>query len=372
MIKVLFFIETLEGGGAEKVLLNLVNNMDQSKFEITVQTLWPATNVSHLASGIAYKSCFKKENEFTRKIMRLEASAGVFYSFHVREKYDIEIAYLESISTKIISGSTNKKSLKLAWVHCDVKKNFENPVAFCEKTKNWYKKYDKVICVSQNVKESFESLFGNTVPLDVITNTIDDKDILFKADSFVPDIKRRENPIIICIGRLSYEKGVDRLLEAVKKLKEENIEFDLWIVGDGPERKKLEDFIKDYKLENVLFWGFCSNPYPFFNKADVLVCPSRNEGFSTVVAEALILGKPVVTTLCAGMKELLGNSEYGIITENSVEGIVAGLKEILLTEGSIEKFRVLSKERGFRFHANVSASETENRLIRYLEEKRNS
>lgn len=100
MINILFFIESLSGGGAEKVLRNLVNAMDQTKFCITVQTLYPENVEKYLALGIRYKHCYPAKNRINKLRMRAEAAAGLTYPLHIRDDYDIEVAYLESGSTK--------------------------------------------------------------------------------------------------------------------------------------------------------------------------------------------------------------------------------------------------------------------------------
>ena len=124
MIKILFFIDTLAGGGAEKVLRTLVNNMDQSKFSITVQTLEEVNPHEYLVPGIRYKAINRCKTAFGKKLfhfwIRLCAELKWLYPLYIRDDYDIEVAYLECGPTKILAGSTNKKALKLAWVHCDL------------------------------------------------------------------------------------------------------------------------------------------------------------------------------------------------------------------------------------------------------------
>ena len=112
------------------------------------------------------------------------------------KQYDIEVAYLECGSTKIISNSTNKKAKKLAWVHCDLRKITDDPKDFTEKTKSWYEKFDKVICVSQNVREGFTELFGNTPESVVVYNTIDDKEIIEKSNIVIPELKDQYIPVV--------------------------------------------------------------------------------------------------------------------------------------------------------------------------------
>lgn len=135
MINILFFIESLSGGGAEKVLRNLVNAMDQTKFCITVQTLYPDDAGKYLAPGIRYRYCYPAKNRINELRMRAEAAAGLTYPLHIKDDYDIEVAYLECGSTKIMASSTNQKALKLAWVHSDLQ-NWANPDDFAATTKS--------------------------------------------------------------------------------------------------------------------------------------------------------------------------------------------------------------------------------------------
>ena len=156
------------------------------------------------------------------------------------------------------------------------------------------------------------------------------------------------------MGRLTHQKAYDRLLRVHKRLQQEGFDYDLWILGEGEGRPMLEQFIEKNDLaDSVRLFGFQDNPYPFVNAADLLVCSSRYEGFSTFVTEGLILGKPIVTTDCAGMRELLGDSEFGLITENSEDGLYFGLKQIL---SSPAQYRTLAEASGKRGADFTSAS----------------
>lgn len=331
MIKILFLIDSITGGGAEKVLRTLVNNMDQGKFCITVQTLEQADSGQYLVPGIRYKAINRCKTDWGKKLfhcwVRLCAELKWLYPLYIKDNYDIEVAYLECGPTKFLAGSTNKKAKKLAWVHCDLKKR-EELAHQVDSLKPYYQAYDQIVCVSETVKRSYLSLFGNKPDAAVVYNVNDEADILQKAAAF--SVEKTDLPTFLAVGRLSYEKGNDRLIEACKMLRESGHGFHLWLVGDGQERDNLTKQISACGLEkNVTFWGFQTNPYPYIRAADVIVTPSRYEGFSTVVTEALILGKPVVTTPCSGMDELLGDSEFGLITEDSVDGIYRGMKQML-------------------------------------------
>ncbi|MBE6801504.1 MAG: glycosyltransferase [Ruminococcaceae bacterium] len=360
-IKILFYIDTLIGGGAEKVLRNLVNSMDYNKFEITVQTTFKEDVSDYLNKEINYRYCYKTQNSISRLIFRAEAATGLVYPLHIKDDYDIEVAYLEAASTKIMAGSTNKKAKKLAWVHCNLEKNTDDVSEYVAKTKLWYQKFDKVICVSKNVHYSFSELFGSTPPSEVIYNTVDDNEIIQKAICDLPAGIKKEKLTLLAVGRLSTPKNYPRLLKSVKTLLNEGFDFELWILGEGNLRHEIENLIKEYAIQDhVKLLGFYDNPYPFIKTADLSVCSSDYEGLSTFVTESLILGKVVVTTDCGGMDELLGENEYGIITENNDEAFTEGLRKILSNPQLLDEYTKKAQTRGQQFSKEKLTAQTEN------------
>lgn len=370
MITILFFLENLTEGGAEKVLRNLVNNMDQTKFDITVQTVWPCDAQRYLAPGIHYRSVYPARTKANRLHYRAEAAAGLTYPFHIRGDYDIEAAFLECGATKVMAGSTSKKTLKLAWVHCDLQKKMPDAAAFAKKAAAWYANYDKVVCVSENVRESYIALFAATPEAVVVHNTVDDADIRHKAEQPMPPDIARHKMTAVSLGRLSEEKGYDRLLRVHKRLLDEGMDYDLWILGEGPEHEALEQYITENGLAgSVRLFGFRENPYPFLREADVLVCSSHYEGLSTFVTEGLILGKPIVTTDCTGMRELLGDSEYGLIMENNEADLFNGMKQMLTSTDLRVQYADKAAARGKAFCTSALVAETERFLETSLEEK---
>ena len=309
MKKILFFIDDLAGGGAEKVLRTLVNNMDQSKFQITVHTINAADPEGLLVPGIRYKAINRCKTPLGKKLfsywIRLCAELKWLYPLYIKDDYDIEVAYLECGPTKIIAGSTNKKAKKIAWVHCDLEKK-ENLSSQFEKMKQQYQTFDRIVCVSQNVKDSFVRLFGSKPDAVVLYNVNDEKEIIAKTAEF-PVIKAA-GVNLVASGRLTPQKSFDRLLQACTLLKQNSYDFHLRILGEGSERQKLESLIRELHLvDSVTLMGFQSNPYPYVDAADLVVCSSVYEGLSTVITEALILGKPVVTTPCTVCRSFWGN-----------------------------------------------------------------
>lgn len=360
MIKILFLIETLKAGGAEKVLVDLVNHMDQTKFDITVQTVWPSDARKYLAPGIHYKSMYAAENKTNHLRYRAEAEAGIAYRMHIMDDYDIECAYIEMGPTKVLSASKNKRAKKLAWVHCDLSKKVGNLEAFVAKTRPQYAKFDEVICVSENVLESFGQLFGETTPARVIHNVVEDNVIRQNASANLPSGLQKRRFTMVSLGRLTHQKGYDMLLKVHDRLMQESFDYDLWIAGDGEDRPILEQYIANHSLaDSVKLLGYQENPYPILAAADLLVCSSRYEGLSTFVTEGLILGKPIVTTDCTGMRELLGDSEYGLITEMTEDALFNGMKTMLNDEVLRNDYQIKATERGLAFSTERLVQDTE-------------
>ena len=359
MIKILFYIEKLYGGGAEKALCNLVNSMDQSVFDITVQTIWKYDPVGQLKPGIRYKYCYAQKNSKTRALFRAHAALGLVYQLYVKDDYDIEIAFLECEATKVIASSTNKRAKKCAWVHCDLTKAFPQSNAFVKKNRTRYEKFDRVVCVCETVQASYEKCFGKCPESVVLHNTIDNLAISKRATLPNAGIKKRKTTVVI-LGSIYYPKNYPRLIEATCRLRQEGLDFDLWILGDGADRNKIETMILEKGLsDSVKMWGFQGNPYPFIAAADLLVCASIYEGFSTFITEGLILGKPIVTTDCSGMHELLGENEFGLITKNDDDSFFQGMKRMLEDSELRAHYAQKAAERGKDFSKEKLVKQTE-------------
>lgn len=327
-IKILFFIESLKAGGAEKVLINLVNKMDQTKFDITVQTVWRCDSDIYLVPGIRYKYLYRSFSDINHLRYRVEAELGLAYRFHVKDDYDIEVAYLECGPTKVIAQSTNKKSKKVAWVHSDF--SIAHNKEFAEKTKRYYEKYDKVVCVSQKSLKSFRDYYGENIEALIVHNVVDSDNIILKSKEPLPTDVEKKRFTICSVGRLTAAKKYERLINAAVRLKQDGYLFDIWIVGEGELRQDLENQIKAHKAEDYIkLMGFRENPYPFMREADLLVCSSIFEGYSTFITEGIVLRKPILTTDCSGMHELLDEYEIGTIVENDDKEFYLGLKQCL-------------------------------------------
>lgn len=351
--KILFLIESFAGGGVEKVFIDLINNMDINKYDVTVMSIWDyGVRKKDLRKDVKYKSIFPNIKGISRVFHNfVEKSDGkLLYKLGIREKYDIEIAFIEGRATKIIGASTNPNSRKIAWVHIDLAQGHWTSKVFRESTeleKNYYKKFNDIVFVSNSAKEGFIKLFGDDFDnLQVKYNPIIADDVIRKSQEIVDDIEKpKDKKLLVTSGRLVSQKGYEPLLEVCNRLNNDKLDYELWILGEGWERPKLEELIDKYKLNNVKLLGFKENPYKYIKEGDLFVCSSKNEGFSLVIAEAMILGLPVISTNCSGPNELLNFGEYGFMVENTEEALYEGLKGVLNNKEKLEYYIKKSKER---------------------------
>lgn len=386
MKKVLFVVHTLQVGGAEKVLINLLKNINKEKYKITVFALVNdgiyVDEVKNM-EGVEYKYLFNaffknirndKKSIFykpCRHIMNLiwkiyllliKYFPEKLYSKFVEEKYDVEIAFLEGKVSKFVSHSTNNKSKKIAWIHTDINNipainTFKN----IEEEKECYKRFDKIICVSEDVKKRFIEKTGITENLYIQMNPIDSKEIIRKSKEPITTNLKNKGLVVCSVGRLVKEKGYDRLLEVHNRLIKEDIMHTIWIVGEGKERNKLETYIKNNHLEaTTCLIGYDKNPFKYLKNADIFVCSSRIEGLSSALIEATILEKIIITTNCPGTKEIVGqNMEAAIIVDNDTEALYQGLKKLLTDFDLREKLEQNIKTRSTKLNIDNVMKEIE-------------
>lgn len=352
MKSILFLIPTLGGGGAERVLVNLVNNLSKEKYRITVQTLFDiGVNKQYLREHIEYIPGFKKMIPGNVSLFKLFSPESL-YKILVKKRYDIVVSYLEGPTARIVAGCPFDSKL-ISWVH--VEQKTVSAAAYSYRSVQEYikccQKYDYTVCVAETVKQDFLSTVQLNKPCTVLYNTNEDQIIRDKSKEDAILAARTDGIKVVSVARLRPEKGFDRLIEVHKRLLDEGYIHEIFVLGEGDEKEKLLQLIHGNGVqESFHLMGFRQNPYKYISKADLYVCPSFREGFSTAVTEALILGIPVVSTECSGAKELLGkNNEYGIVVKNSTEGIYEGLKQMLCDTATIQNYRFVAEKRGLFF-----------------------
>ena len=368
-------IHDLGQGGAEKVLVNLVNNMDYSKFDITVMTLFDCgENRQFLSQKVKYKTWCRKMIPGNSHLMKL-LSPKQLHNLIIKERYDIEVAYLEGPCARIISGCPDPAVKLVSWIHIEqhTAERASSSFRSIQEAKSCYGKFQKIVCVSEMVEEDFKNTLHVNVPYEVLYNTNESEQIYQKSKEEVIDMLFSADEIkLVGVGKLLKSKGFDRILRIAKKLRDENYLVHVYILGEGPERASLQKYISENKMEdNVTLLGYQLNPYKYIEKCDLFICASQAEGFSTAATEALILGIPVCTVEVAGMKELLGaNGEYGIITINKEEALYYGIKKLLDDTDLLNHYKQKAALRGKEFCTENTVKAVENMLLSLCREPR--
>lgn len=364
MISILFFIESLSGGGAEKILVTLLKHINYSKYRITLLTLVDIgilkNNIDF--SKIEYRTIIRQSsNPFLKfwykikyKLIYRYLPTKIVSKWIIPQKgIDTYIAFTEGYCTKILAYVPKNK---YAWVHCDLKtlpwtidkgiyKNFQEE-------KEVYLKYDKVICVSNSVKTVMRNEYG-LENVETIYNPIDTQDIITKSKK-TTNLSVSNGFNLISIGRLVPSKGYDLLIPIISKLIKEGINVHLYILGSGIELKNLESLVSKEKINNhIHLLGFQENPYSIMEKMDLFVCSSRSEGYSLVIAEALTLGIPVISMNCSGPNELLDNNKYGTLC-NSYDELYQSIKSAITDKEYYNNLKEKAAKRKDFFDINIT------------------
>lgn len=367
MKKILFLIHDLGQGGAEKVLINLVNNMDTTRFDVTVMTIFDVgENKQFLSDKIKYKFCFKNMVRGNSHLMKL-LSPEKLHRLFIKEHYDIEVAYLEGPCARIISGCQDENTKIVSWIHIEQHTKERAAASFrsFEEAKKCYSKFKKIVCVSETVKQDFQCIFNLNVPIDVLYNTNESENILEMSKEQVEEnIFKEEEIKLVGVGKLLKNKGFDRILRIQKRLLEDGCNVHVYILGEGSERSALENYAKSNGFENKLtLLGYQLNPYKYVAKCDLFVCASYAEGFSTAATEALIVGTPVCTVEVSGMKEMLGDNEYGVIVENNDNALYEGIKGLLSDKERLLYYKQKASDRGKYFSTENTVKAVENMMF---------
>jgi len=330
MKKILFLIDSLAGGGAERALVNLVESMDKNSYDITVQTIYDiGIYKDKLDKRIKYKTCGLPVIRGMNYLFKF-IPAKILHKFLIKDNYDLEIAFLEGISTKIISGAPLDVP-KIGWVRIDIAQHPKSTVCYFSKNAmlKAYKKFTKIAFVGEDSRKSFVDVTGIKDNLYVVRNVVKNDEMIHMSEESV-NIEHKFHPILLSVGRLEPQKGYDRLCKVHKRLIQEGYNYTLVIMGKGSQKDQIIQFIKENHLEDsLILLDFQKNPYKYMRYCDWFVSSSRYEGFSSVIREAIILEKPIIATDCSGVREVLGNDEYGIVAENSEIGLYNSIKYVL-------------------------------------------
>ena len=332
--RVLFLIETLGGGGAEKVLSTLVRHLDKERYDVTVFAIIGGGKYAReVADEVSYLSLLDDPatcRGFSRlwyalryKLVYQWLPTWLVYRLFVPKSFDVEVAFVEGFVTKLLAASSNRRARKIAWVHVDL---IQRPWPIelgifrdLAEERAAYNLYNKVVCVSKSVERVMTESYGlrNTT---TIYNPLDVELIRRLGGEAAPFEVDHDKFNLVSVGRFTRQKGYDLLLPIVARLKQTHLNVHLWLIGEGEDEPRLRRQVLELGIDaEVSFTGFLKNPYSLMSKMDLFVCSSRAEGFSLVIAESMILGVPVVSMNCSGPNELIGKNEYGVLCDTYEE-----------------------------------------------------
>ena len=323
--RLLFTANTLDIGGIEKALINLLNNIDYSKYEVTlILEKKEGTFLKDLNKNVILKELKVSTSKIIpiRKIVNF--SRKLLFSLKNKNKYDFSCCYATysySANKLALIGSTNSS----LYVHSNYK-DLYNKEEFCEffNTRN-VDKFKHIIFVSNESKDCFEKIYPSLKEKLVVINNFIDTDNIKKLSEEKISLKKN-NKTLLFVGRLDdSSKKLGRAINLVKNISN----IDLWIVGDGPDRYKYEALVTKNDLnDRITFFGRKENPYPYMKECDYIILTSDYEGFPVTYLEALVLGKTIITTIPVS-DDKIDIREYAYIVSKDEKEMVKEVKNIL-------------------------------------------
>ena len=377
-IKLLFIHHKLVCGGAEQALYDLVTLLDKQKFDITIfieadggewepkfKNLGVRIETEEICQKKSKNPIVKFHNWIKRKHIaqcKKNGGRGLLDVCYPNEHFDIIIAYHSYWNTQ---KCFREGSRTVKYIHGDVA-TLPNYRSYIQRALNIIPEFDCCICVSELARRSFTELTGRKENVYSLFNPLNSERIHIMAEQ--PVNLPEDVPIICAVGRLSAEKGFDRLIQVHKSLVAKGYVHKLVIVGEGDERNKLETIIEQTATqESVMLVGYQSNPYPYIKNSSFLVCPSYSEGLGMVAMEALCLGIPVVSSAPA-VAELIGNELCGIVTETNDSSLEAGIESILADNMLYQQLKQGALHRGLFFDGKRMVCEVEKMFEDILKE----
>ncbi len=350
--KIVFVIESLHLGGAEKSLVTLLQNLDAAVYDVELLTIveggffkdkvpaWVRWEVIQSTPITVYQRItYFLQKKFSRNKHHTQLLWPIIAKNYTRrtQKYDIAIAYAgphQFISTYIAKNTQTTK--KIQWIHFDVEKVITN-FNFGKKV---YPYFNNIFCVSRSSKDIFLKHFSELKNKTEVFHNIVSKSELMKQAVFGESFDDNFDGFrILTVGRFTKEKGQHLVPVAVKKLKEDRVKFRWYLVGNGNEKETVEKMAIDLGIASeLIFLGEKENPYGYMQNCDIYVQPSLHEGYGITVAEAQVFNKPIVVTNFASAKDLIQYNDTGLITEISSEGLYSAVKSLLMNPGLQKKF----------------------------------
>ena len=348
-------------GGVEKSLLGLLSTFDMEKYDIHIGLLQKQGGfLSFLPEGVVIHQCFQdvwdivnlppivtiktlfKQGHIIEAIVHLycylifkiTGDRTFFYKYVLRNEPVIEFVFDEAYAYAGPASMLDfyicrkiKAHKRFGWIHFDILNNGIDKVM----SRRFFREYEKIYVVSETAKKIFDAEFPQfAYKTEVCYNIVPTEDIKLLAAKAPTFDDGFTGVRILTIGRLSWEKGQDIAIEALRILVERGYDVKWYYVGEGKLQSICERLAEEYNLtDRVMFLGIHTNPYGYMRDCDIYVQPSRHEGYCITLAEARCFTAPIVATNFAGAEEQLKNFPQSIVTEISAEDIANGITKFL-------------------------------------------
>lgn len=356
----LFVIDSLYIGGAEKSLISLLNNLDSSKYKIDLLVFkrggdfekYVPKFINILESPEYFKFINKekvsKNNQINYIFCKYKTSLSLrlnniyFYkTLHseqivykniqkmispIKKIYDVAIAYSQGMPTYFVANKVTSKK-KLAWINTD----YVNTLYDKEFDFNSYRKMNYIITVSNHINNSISKISEEYIGKSRIILDIIEPKIIFKmAQEKINSNYERSEINILTVGRLVSAKSYNLAIESAKLLKQHGYNFKWLVIGEGPEKRNLQKLIDSYGLsDDFILIGKKTNPYVYIKNCDIYVQTSKKEGYGLSVSEAKILKRPIVCTDFPTASEIIRHNIDGQIVKHDLNSIFNGIKKYI-------------------------------------------
>lgn len=370
MKKLLFIIWTFSmGGGAEKVLAEILNGIDTQKYDVTIleyhkfdmkkEVIPPDIKVLPPII-VEYNGTNKMKlliNKLKVKFARVSVKyfPYIFRKLYIKDKYDVEIAFNYMIPTFLLSKQNNVK--KIAWNHCELNDlDYNKEESKLKKLKSYtnykaqkkaFNNCDEIVTISEKNYKSFCDVYPEMKYKSKIIYNGFDLDKIERMSYETVDLPT-DKPLILSVGRMDANKNQKLILDAALLLKQKGYSFNLVFAGTGEDEHELKKYCNSIGMDNDVIWiGYVNNPYPYVKRADILAITSYNEGFPTVAIEALRLKAALVSTDVAGIREITDNYKYCKVAEWNAVNYAEKIEEVLVNLNNLKHIELLEEAKRY-------------------------
>lgn len=361
--KVLFIMYSLTGGGAEKVLVDVLHDFDYNRYDVELALVLKEGIYLHdIPESVKMIKLFNRATFYLGfglvKFLNLHFVNRFLIKWKIRKRYDTIISFMEGYPVVVHSYLTDQAFVNISWIHTDLFANHYTSflsVYGSKMEESCYAKMDKLVFVSSDSASQFDRTFSVKVPKVVIYNPIPKESIIRQSnDSQIPKSKLT----IGNVARLVKQKRLDRLMNVAKRLKDEKYDVEFWLIGEGGMKESLLAQREQLGLESVVkFLGFKKPAYPYMKQLDIFLLTSSAEGYPLSVCEAMSLGIPICATRTTGTLEILDNGKYGVLTEQDENSIFEAVKLLIDNADLRKEFQKKSLERSEIFDIKKTMEE---------------